>query len=188
VPTWGWICGGLIVAALLAWVVFRVVFYRKVFAAEHFVEVARGVLALKQAALASLIVSDEQEPRSPEDPRVLRTSAGLVILYTISAREPGRFVHHVSVSIAGGHTAHAVGQTFILFVTHLLGLPPDRLALGVSEAAVHHAEALLSEQEQSDFTSREIKAPTPEHLAAFHQQQVEVRKQLRWERLHVEHR
>jgi hypothetical protein len=140
---WEWICAGVAVAALIGWIVFRGAAYRRLFADDHLLEVARGVTRIKAAALDKVIATDEDEVRSPADPRVVVTSAGLALLYTVR-RVEDRFVHHYSVSVAGGYTAHAVGETFVLFVARRLGVPSESLSLGVGRSTVHHAEFRLS--------------------------------------------
>ena len=179
---WGWVCAGVAVAALVGWVVFRGAVYRRLFGDGHFLEVARGVGRVKAAALDKVIASDEDEVRSPADPRALVTSAGLALLYTVR-RVEDRFVHHYSVSVAGGYTAHAVGETFVLFVAKLLGVPFESLALGVGRSTVHHAEFQLSAGEQSEFTGRPVPEVSPAEVTAFRGEWVEARKHLRWQRL-----
>jgi len=103
---WVWICVALAIAALVGRIVFRGATYRRIFADGHFTDAAQGVARLKAAALERVIASDEDEVRSPADPRALVTSAGLALVYTVRRMED-RFVHHYSVSVAGGYTAHA---------------------------------------------------------------------------------
>src|SRR5688572_9042641 len=98
---WGWICATLAVVALVAWVVSRSRFYGRVFAADHILDFVRGVAKAKAAALARVVHSEEDHVRSPEDPRVFVSSAGLALIYTVGTVE-GRFIHHYSISVAGG--------------------------------------------------------------------------------------
>jgi hypothetical protein len=181
---WGWLCAGSAIVALIGWILSRGGLYRRLFADAHFVEVARGVDRLKDAALERVIVSDEDEVASPADRRTLVTSAGLALLYTVRAVE-GRFVHHYSVSVAGRYTAHAVGETFTLFVAKLLGLPFEALALGVGRSTVHHAEFRLSAGEQAEFAARPVPVVSAAEVAVFRSEWVEASKRLRWERLEV---
>ena len=178
---WGWVCAGLAVAALVGWILLRGGLYRRLFADEHFLEVARGVARLKAAALEKVIASEGDELRSPDDPRALVTSAGLALLYTVR-QGGGRFVHHYSVSVAGGYTAHAVGETFVLFVAKLLGVPFDALALGVGRSTVHHAEFQLGGDGQAEFAGRPVPEVGPKEIAAFRTEWFEASKRLHWQR------
>jgi hypothetical protein len=168
--------------ALVAWIALRGAKYRRIFADRHFVEVAQGVARIRSAALSRVIVSDDDVVRSPNDPRALVTSAGLALLYTIRRAE-NQFVHHYSVSLAGGYTAHAVGETFVLFVAKLFGVPFETLALGVGRSTVHHAEFELPQTEQAAFAGRQVLKVSPAEIAAFREEWIEARERLRWERL-----
>ncbi len=179
---WGWVCAGLVVAALVAWVVYRAAVYRRLFADEHFLEVARGLGRVKTAALDGVTAAGEEAVPSPADLNVLVTRAGLAVLYTVRQAE-GEFVHHYSVSVVGGYTAHAVGETFVLFVAKLLGVPFGSLALGVGRSTVHHAEFRLSAAEQAEFAARPVPEVSPAEVTAFRQEWAEASKQLRWQRL-----
>src|SRR3954447_1777712 len=119
---WGWICGGgaaLVVVLAFAWMFLRGNVYKHLFADAHFVEVARGLARVKTAALANPLADDTEMPPPHEDPRVLTTSAGMILAYTVS-RVEDRFVHHYSVSVGGGYIAHAVGETFVLLAAKLM--------------------------------------------------------------------
>jgi len=179
---WGWVCAGLAVAAFVGWIVFRIRAYRRFFADEHFLEIAREVARLKIAALDRVVALDEHEAPSPTDPRALVTSAGLALFYTIR-RIDDRFVHHYSVSVARGHTAHLVGEMFTLFVARLLGVPFEALTLEVGRSAVHHAEFHLPATEQSKFAERAAPKVSPIEITSFRKECMEVRKHLRWKRL-----
>jgi hypothetical protein len=182
---WGWICAGLAVAMLVGWGLARWRLYSRLFADEHLLEVARGVVQLKEAALAKVIEAPEQELRSPEDPRVLRSRLGLALLYTVSHREPGRYVHHASVSLVGGPTAHAVGELFILLWAKVLGVPHEGLTLGVSQATVHHAEFVLDEPGEAEFARRPTHELAPDQVAEFRGETARVRAGLQWGRLRI---
>ena len=97
-------------ASLVWWIVRRLFWYRRLFAVPHLMEVGQGLAAVKRAATRDMIASEANGVDSPDDTRILRTSAGFVLLYTISKGAPGTYVHHASVSIPGHPTAHAVGE------------------------------------------------------------------------------
>jgi len=152
--------------------------YRKLFAEAHLFQFGERVGAVKQAALSNLGCEDVRSPG--DDPRWFRTDAGLVLLYTISNDSPGKYVHYASVSVAGTYTAHGVGETFILLWATLLGIDYERLALGVSNATVHHATFVLEEAEQLDFARRQVEALTAERLRDFYNEKLRVREKLTW--------
>jgi hypothetical protein len=183
----GWICAGLAVAALVGWTVYRGSFYRRLFADGHFVEVARGIARIKPAAIDHVIVSEEDAVTSGDDPRVLITSRGLALCYTVAQYEgEGRFVHHYSISLSGGHTAHAAGASFILFTAKLLGIPFDSLALGVGRSTVHHAEFRLAPAEHEEFARRPVLEISPEEITAFRRESIVAHDRLQWQRLEAD--
>jgi hypothetical protein len=181
---WGWICAGTAVVTVVGWIVLRGATYRRIFANAHFTEVAQGVARIKVAAMERVIASDEDEVRSAADPRALITSAGLAMVYTVRRIED-RFVHHYhySVSVAGGYTAHAVGETFVLFAAKLLSVPFEFLALGVGQSTVHHAEFQLSPSEQAEFARRPVPEVSLGEITAFRGEWLEASKRLQWQRL-----
>ncbi len=142
------IASGVIVAAVTAFIMSRARKYRRLFSDDHFAEIVRRAPALKQAALGHVMATDADAPSSPADPRVMTTSAGLAIVYTVRARMTDH-VHHVSVSAAGGYTAHAVGATFTAAIVELVALPADKTRFGVTRSTVHHAEVVLDEAEHA---------------------------------------
>lgn len=170
------------VAALVGWIVFRLCKYRRLYADEHYLEIAREVARLKVVALDRIVAPDEDEPPSPTDPRALVTGAGLALFYTVWRIED-RFVHHYSVSVAGDYTAHAVGETFTLFVAKLLGVPFEALALEVWPSTVHHAEFHLSAAEQSEFAERAVPKVSLAEIKSFRSEWMEAREHLRWHKL-----
>jgi hypothetical protein len=173
---WPAVLLAIAIAGLVWWILSRAFQYHRLFADRHFMQVAQAIAALKQAALRDIVGTAGGDIRSPDDPRTLRTSAGLALVYTVSIRTPGAYVHHASVSLPGGVTAHAVGETFILLWARMLGVAHERLALGVSSATVHHAEFVLDEQEQADFVQRPVEAPTAESLQAFRAESLRARR------------
>jgi hypothetical protein len=176
-----WLLMCLLLAVVALVCVPRVRLYRRLFADSHLMEYAHGLAALKQAALREIIAGEAGAIQSPDDARILRTSAGLVLVYTVSTGTPGTYVHHASVSLAGGVTAHAVGATFILLWARLLGVEYSRLALQVWPSTVHHAEFVLDAEEQSRFAERPVTAATAEWLQAFQTECASARQNLRFE-------
>src|SRR3954468_3534958 len=140
----GWLIGGFVVAIVAAFLLSRASSYRQLFADEHFIAIGRGAAHLKAAAIAQIIQTDSDHPASPNDPRILKTPAGLAIVYTVQKRESG-FVHHCSVSVSGRYTAHAVGGTFVIFIMKLIGIPIERSQFEIGASTVHHGEATLDQ-------------------------------------------
>jgi hypothetical protein len=127
-------------------------------------------------------VSEQTQIRSPhQDPRVLISSAGLILAYTV--RQVGqRFVHHYSVSVSGGYTARAAGETFVLLTAWLIGVPYERLSLSVGRSTVHHAAFELSHTENEALRAREVPPLSPADIAAFRKEWMSVRDRLSWRR------
>lgn len=180
---WGWICGatGLVLALAFVWLAFRNNVYRRVFSDEHFVEVANRIVRVAAAAFANPLSADGGTPASPDDPRVLVSSAGLMLAYTVHPRE-GRIVHHWSVSLSGGYTAHAVGRTFVLLTARLIGVPYERLALGIGRSTVHHAEVDLSEAEHAALRERSVPEVSAADVDALRKELIDVADRLEWAR------
>ena len=121
----GWILLAFILLAALT-LVSRARMYGRLFGDDHFIEIGRSLAAVRAAALETITDEEGALPRSREDPRAFVTSSGLVVVYTVWKRE-AEFVHHCSVGAARSATAHAVGETFVLFVAKVLGLPIETM-------------------------------------------------------------
>jgi hypothetical protein len=155
--------------------------YAKVFADEHFREVAARLPALKRAALERVVLSASDAVCTSDDPRGMLTSAGLAVLYLIG-REGCWFHHDLSVSWSiRAYTPHAVGNLFICFLARLLGIGMERLWLRVSLKTVHHAAFTLNTEEQEQFANRELTCLPSEELAAFRQDWALSSKNTAWE-------
>jgi hypothetical protein len=173
-----WLLACLAIVAVW-WILSRVFSYSRLFAVPHLMQFGEALPALKQAAMRDPMAGDGCIAPSPDDARIMRTSVGLVLVYTVSIDAAGRYVHHASVSIPGRVTAHAVGETFLLLWARLLGIGYDGLVLQMSPATVHHAEFALDESEQADFARRPVEAPTAEFLKAFQAECLTARQNLR---------
>ncbi|MHB1426072.1 MAG: hypothetical protein ACYC3I_23155 [Gemmataceae bacterium] len=157
--------------------------YAKVFADEHFREVAARLPALKRAALERVVSSESDTICPPDDPRGILTSAGLAVLYLVS-RQGAWFHHDLSISLTiRPYTAHAVGDVFICFLAHLLDIGMERLRLRVSSRTVHHAEFTLSALEQQQFADRPVASLSPDELATFRRHWALSGRMARWERI-----
>jgi len=174
---------GVVLVAL--WLASRARRYARLFADPHLLEVGRGLVRAKAAALAHVIQDERDEPVAPDDPRVLTTSAGLAIVYTVSERE-SCFVHHCSVSVIGGPTTHAVGGTFVLLVAKLLGLAPAELSCSVAASTVHHAELSLDADRHAALAALPVPELGPATLTALRRGALEARGRVTWQRPSVE--
>ncbi len=177
-----WVCGGLVIALLGSWIINRILVYRRIFANQHFIEVTQSLRKIREAAINDVIDSRDNTPLSPNDPRVVVTSSRLALAYTVVKIEDG-FVHHYSVSVAGGYTSHTVGATFILFVSGLLGVPLDVQMFGVGRSTVHHAEFQLTNEGHTEFANHPIPEISLDDVKAFRAEWIVVNKQIQWERL-----
>lgn len=177
----GWIVLGLVTAAVVAFLLLRAGSYRRLFADEHFIAIGHGAKGLKAAAVARVIRTDDDLPASTSDPRILTTPAGLAIVYTVQEKG-SRFLHHCSVSVAEGYTAHAVGGTFVVFVMKLVGLPIERSQFEIGASTVHHGEATLDPAEHDEL----VRAPTTDvstsNVAELRNAAFDARHGIHWKR------
>jgi hypothetical protein len=173
------------VALVVLWFVSRARRYAALFGAPHLLEVGRGLVRAKAAALAHVIRDDSDAPAAADDARILTTSAGLAIVYTVSERPPG-FVHHCSVSVIGGPTPHAVGGLFLMFVTKRLGLQQAGLQCCVEASTVHHAELSVDAARHAQLAAEPIPELTPAALPDLHREALEARDRVTWARPNIE--
>lgn len=175
-----WALPGLGALAIALWLAVRARRYARVFADEHWREVARGLAGVKAAALARIMRIEGDEPTAKDDPRILTTSAGLAVIYTVSERA-GRFVHHCSISAIGGPTTHAVGGTFAIYAAKLLDFPIADLRCEVTESTVHHAELSLDAAEHAALAA----APVPDvsliDITALRREALATRARIAWQ-------
>lgn len=136
--------------------------YKKVFAEENYVDLARLLETTKAAACAQKHEPLPDPPVPVGPPRQFTTPAGIRVIYTV-VRVDGAYEHHYSISLySRDYTPSAVGSLFTVYVAWLLGIEPDHLSVvTVSENAVYHSEFHLSEEEQVAFEARPI--PQPSH-------------------------
>jgi len=171
---------GLVVVCLAALLVARASRYRRLLADAHFLEVGRGLARIKAAALAKIVHAHGDEPQSADDARILTTTAGLAVVYTVSQELTGH-LHHCSVSVIGGPTPHAVGATFILFVAQLLGLPIARLRLEIGASTVHHAEVRLDQAEHQRLAAASVPELDASAMVELRRDAFESRTRLLWQ-------
>lgn len=175
----GWLCFGAVLAVILFWLVPRGRTYDRIFSDEHFLEVAAGMAGVKQGAIT--LLATEMDPSA--DPRTLRTSAGMLIFYTIDRTPEGDFSHHVSVSKPGDLTTGAVGRRLTFLAALLVGLPLDRLALGYSQRGVHHAAILLAPSEHEALCARPVLPVCGDGMKELRREIEAAHKTLPWEQI-----
>ena len=105
--------------------------------------------------LRSPRLTDAELPKPPDDPRIFVSTEGLAIVYTVRQQKQ-QFVHHCSVSVAGGYTAHAVGGAFVAFMTKLVGLPWDKMSYEIGTSTVHHGELVVGPDEHEAIASQNV--------------------------------
>jgi hypothetical protein len=178
-----WIVPGIIVVLclLVSLALSRASTYRRLFADEHFLEVARAAHRMKLAALANVMLSDDELPKPPDDPRIFVSTEGLVIVYTVR-RQKQQFVHHCSVSIAGGYTAHAVGGSFIAFMTKLVGLPWDKMSYEIGNSTVHHGELVVGPEEHEAIAAQNVPTASLENVKTNRRASIEAKSRFAWYR------
>jgi hypothetical protein len=174
----GWVLGGLMAIAA-AVLFFRGRTYRRLFSDEHFIEIGHSVVSLKAAALerATDAIADGMWDRS--DPRMLVTSAGLAIAYTVHENDL-EFIHHCSVGVSGDFTAHGVGATFVAFVMNLVALPMHKTRFQVGESTVHHAEATLGAEEHEKVARASVPEVSGANVVEFRRAALAMRDAMTW--------
>jgi hypothetical protein len=176
-----WFGLGLVVAVLTAMLVSRGRAYRRLFADEHFLEIARAAHGLKAAAIAEPIDVHGAPPNVPGDARFLLTTAGLAVVYTV-VKEEQAFIHHLSVSNSNGITANAVGATFVAYVARLVGLPLSKMTFEVGVSTVHHGEVRLDAAEHEALGALPIPEVSPANVAELWRAAMGARSQMSWKR------
>jgi hypothetical protein len=174
----GWVLGGLAVAGA-AVVFFRGRMYRRLFSKEHFIEIGHSVASLKAAALERATDGIPDGMWDPSDPRMLVTSAGLAIAYTVHKND-FEFIHHCSVGVSGDFTAHGAGATFVAFVISLVGLPIHKAVFQVGESTVHHAEATLSAEEHENVARASVPEVSGANVVEFRRAAFAMRDAMTW--------
>lgn len=167
---------GLVVLAFIGWVWFNSRRYAKILRAAHYVEVAQGAPHLKGAALEYLDCASDELVAA--DPRVLTTSADLVIAYTIR-HSPALWTHHVAVHMATGFTPHRVAAPVIVFLLRLFGIGLPQAVVEITSTRVFHVEWALNEDEQAAFAARAIVVPSLAQARRIHLECLRRRDDLR---------
>jgi hypothetical protein len=155
------------VALLMLFVRNRVRTYSYLFGEDHYMEFAQEVDRIKQAALGQVETHLPSAPYGPDDPRVMHTSADMVVFYVI-ARDKNLFRHRFTVHLAGRFTPSFIGEMFSLYIITLLGEERERFRLSITLRSVFVGEIMLTSREQEMFAFREIAAPTRDSVRTTH--------------------
>jgi hypothetical protein len=123
-------------------------------------------------------MDDAGRTLAPSNPRAFQSTAGLLIVYSISTHETA-VVHHVSVGVAGDVTAGAVGLTFVVWLAMLVGLPVDRVVVQVGKSTVYHGEVRFTPEEHDRLANASVLVVAPAGLMALRRACLAARSQLR---------
>jgi len=169
----GWLLGG--VGLLLLWaIVSRIRTYGRLLSDAHFRAIAERVPDLKRGALARML-GEADAIADLNDPRVLRTEAGLAVVYTVRPQE-AEFIHHCSVSFPGEQVAQGSIELFLQFVVRLLDLPLQGLRFERGQLGVQHAECVLGAEAHAAFAARAPRDWSPAELLALRSEAMAARR------------
>ncbi|HET7542152.1 MAG TPA: hypothetical protein VFK05_19930 [Polyangiaceae bacterium] len=172
-----WLLSGL--GAILLWgLLARVRHYGRLLSDAHFQALASRTADLKRAAITRIIGSEADAIYDASDPRVLRTEAGLAVVYTVTLRQ-AEFVHHYSVSFPGQHVAQGTKALFVQFIARLLGLPLEKIRFDGGAGAVQHAECALSADAHAALVAEPPLDLSPEKLRALRLEAMNARLERR---------
>jgi len=169
-----WLLGGM--GLLLLWaLVSRARSYRRLLSDAHFLAIASGAADLKRAARERVIRVESDAIADARDARVLRTGAGLALVYTVTLRG-GDFVHHCSVSFPGQHVAQGSTELFLQFAVRVLGFPVAQTRCEQGSGAVKHAECALSATQHAALGEQPALDLSIEHLRALRLEAMNARR------------
>ena len=170
-----WTILAVIAVIILLFMTRRRVAYKRLFSDDHFLEIAEGMARIKPAAEERIEAPDSFQPATFDDPRALITSQKLRVFYTVT-HNGHLFEHHYSISIAQGYTAIPVGETFSLFVAHLLGFRSQQFSIQRSQRGIYHVEWEWKAEEQEEFARHPVIVPKREELPALREKLNEWRR------------
>jgi len=201
---WWFIAGAILLAFLVCWAFTWGRVVRTLSSDAHFQEVAGKVPALKQAALENPVRAEQDAPQpvdqatglltsiltgwynfgagtqGPEDPRCMRTTAGLTVTYAVIP-DGGKYDHHLWLRLpAAARGAAIMGRqmdevliTLSCFVARLLGVEkwsfqPRGLPY------VQQVVFTMNSEENEEFAKRPGQILSPEWLKVFRQQMMKA--------------
>ena len=170
----------LVVLFVVLFVVAKKREYKAIYAQQHFIELAGALQRAKDAACAKIGAPPILPPS--DDDRVILSSVRIASMYTVDETDDG-YSHYFSISNTGGYTPHAVGGMFTVYFTTLLGIPYDKLQLGISESNVYHCRYHLTADQHANVQGLQISIPTEESAKEMHRQCMADRDKLQWSRI-----
>jgi len=160
--------------------------YEAIFDQAHLIEFAECVRRIRSGALQNEGIV--QTPGFPENavddlpPGAARTSAGLVLFYSVD-HEDGGWQHHFSMSWQGGFFAESTARFLFAYLHHLLELEGTEVALGLSEGGRYHMAWQLDDEAQAVFKHRDVVVPVSEDVQDVLQQCWHTAEQVRIARM-----
>jgi len=173
----GWLLAGVLGASILAFFASRARRYGRLFATEHFIEIARACGPLRAAAIARADYPAAESAVEQGDPRTFLSHGPLIVVYTARALEE-HVVHHLSVSVPGRVTTGAAGTTFIAWLAMVLGWPIDEVVLSVAPSTVHHAELRVTRAEHARIAASPLLEVTPANVDELRRACLEARSRI----------
>lgn len=157
--------------------------YKRLFADDHVVELARRLEGAKAASLALLERPYEGQMKFRDDAareqgNLFETAAHLCIYYTID-RDAGGYLHHLSMSYTRGPLAQAGVEHFSAIIGELLTIDIRQAEISQSSRMIGHIEFVLSETEQRGFASRAVVIPSGSDIAALRKKARETVQDIR---------
>jgi hypothetical protein len=149
--------------------------YEAIFEAEHLCEFAEGVREIKAEAFGAPGPADEE---SELPPGAIKTSAGLILVYTADAQD-GAWLHHFSMSYNGGPFEPQTARFLTAFFQLLLGREGRGNELGLTRSGRYHLEWTLDQQEHDTLAAREVPVLTAEELGPILEQVAAAAEQIR---------
>ena len=146
------------VVLFAVWLALKLRRHTRILSDDHLAEVAERFDAVRSFAYRLADEPLAADPVDPGDPRVAVTRDGVVVAYTIR-RDGTRYVHHFSVSVAGGYTPPSVGGSLVVYLDSLLGRDPGQVDFGVSHGTVYHGEFTVDADEEPAVQAQPLALP-----------------------------
>jgi hypothetical protein len=201
---WWFIGGAILLAFLICWAFTWGRVVRTLSSDEHFQEVAAKVPALKQGALENPVLAEKDAPQppdeatglltsiligwynfgvvtpAPDDPRCIRTTAGLTVIYTVIP-DGVKYDHHLWLTLPAaargaaimGPQMYQVLSTLSSFIARLLGVEKWSVQpRGLPN--VQHVVFTMSCEENEEFVKRPVLTLSAEWLKTFRRQMMKA--------------
>ncbi len=154
----------IVIGAFLARNIFRLKGkYIPLLTDEHFLEVAGAIPELKRAAFEEIGKPIE----SHDDPHATLTSAGLVLLYTVSLiPDRNQLLNQISMSFRGAQLAWSFAGRITYMICYLLGIETKEIVIAHSRNGVAHFAFLVPDQKRTEFEQRDIVKLSADEMGA----------------------